>query len=635
MKLLKNLELTPQKIMSVIITIVIASIILITGYHFGMELITGIPTEQEWVEEDVSFENIVSEEEPSLNMMLSHLKEISKERHTTNSDEIHAVREYLCEQFEIMGYEYEIIEDSYEGTELAVLDLQHYWGISKEDAVAEKERKSGGFKHYYSEHYRENYEEEEILPVKHLLVKVVPENVSNEKAVLVMSHFDGVSSSTNTTDAGMSVASILEAMRLLKNVELFRPVYFWFSDGEEVSLLGAETLLDDMPELTDNVEYVLNFSGYGPEGNQFLICTGENNRVMLDYFKNSNSKIAAFSLFSKGFDKWGIDEYRNVLKPAGFQGLDFASVIDSKEFHYTMHDSVENLDRDYANSTLYNITTLIQYCATTNLHATDTSTVADTKESSSDTGRNSATNGVTSNSDTLIFTLPFFKYVTVPAKQIQMIHLIIIVAITLLVLLLQKVTNDVKPETTLSEFLTYIGGGLLVIILSAYVFDRTIFLGIDWSIRGYFLIPITYTALFIFTKAIQYKMGEIGTFWCLFILLGVSSVLTTLCVPDVSYPFVAAFIVLNVIELFNAYTKGIIHTILVLLATIFGGILIVSLFATWQVIAYATVGASLFGALFLILMPSFCVIYYGTDAAIRSIIKTEFNPTTKTTSPEE
>lgn len=608
MKLLKKLDLTPQKIIPATIAITIASIIIIVGYYFGIQLLTGVPVAKDWVEKDITLETILNDtsasKEASLNMMLSHLKEISKDRHTTNSDEIHTVQEYLCNQFEIMGYEYEIIEDTYEGKELAVLDMQHHLGMSKEDAQAERDRKSGTFKHYYSEHYKENYETEETLPVKHLLVKLTPENVSNEKALLIMCHYDGVRSSTNAANGGMSVASILEAMRLLQNEELVRPVYFWFSDGKEVSLLGAETLLNDYSELAQNVEYVLNFTGYGVEGNQFLIGTNENNSAMLQHLKNANTKIATYSLFSNGFYKWGVDEYRNVLKPAGFQGLDFAAIVDSKEFYNTMHDSIENLDRNYAYTTLYNITTLITYCATT------------------DTNHITLSDGTTSDSvrtdrDTILFTLPFFKQVSVPAKQLQIAHILIIATLLLLVIILQKVTTTTKPESNPSEFVAYIGGGILTVLISAYIIDLLISHFVSWTIRGYILIPISFGMLYILTKALGIKKGEVGTFWCLLVFLGALSLLTTLLIPDLSYPFVAAFIVLNVIELLISYTKGMLRRILVLLVTIPGGVLVVSLFATWQVIAYATVGLTLFGALFLILMPAFGVVYHGVNAALK------------------
>ncbi len=625
MKLFKKFDLTPQKIIPAIIAIVLSSIIIMVGYYFGIQLVTGVPVTKDWIEKDVTLENLLNDadasEEASLNMMLSHLKVIAKDRHTTNSEEIGTVREYLCKQFEIMGYEYEIIEDTYEGKELAVLDMQHHLGLSKEDAQDEKERKSGTFKHFYSEHYKENYEGEEILPTKHLLVKVIPENISNEKAVLVMCHYDSVRSSTNAANGGMSTASILEAMRLLKNKELVRPIYFWFSEGEEVSLLGAETLLNDQPELANNVEYVLNFTGYGPDGNQFLICTNEGNSGILEHFKNANTKITAFSLFSKGYDKWGADEYRNVLKNAGFQGLDFAAIVDSREYYNTMHDSFENLDRNYANTALYNITTLISYCATTN---TDEIILAD----------GTITNNVKTEHDTILFTLPFFKQVTVSAKQLQIIHFIIIVITILIVLILQKTTNDTKPDSNPSEFVAYIGGGLLAVLLSAYIMELIIFQRMDWSIRGYFLIPFSFATLYIFTKALGFKKGEVGTFWCLFIFLGALSVITTLCIPELSYLFVAAFILLNIMELFIAYTKGVVRMIFVLLIAIPGGAYITALFATWQVIAYATVGLTLFGALFLILMPAFGVIYHGVNAAIKSVCKEEFRPNLNPTGPD-
>ena len=88
-------------------------------------------------------------------------------------------------------------------------------------------------------------------------------------------------------------------------------------------------------------------------------------------------------------------------------------------------------------------------------------------------------------------------------------------------------------------------------------------------------------------------------------------------------------------ELFIAYTKGIMRTILVLLVTIPGGALVVSLFATWQIIAYATVGPTLFGALFLILMPAFGVVYHGVNAAIKSACKEEFRPNLQPIKPKD
>ncbi len=617
MNLLKKLDLTPRKVIPATIAIIVSSIIIMIGYYFGMQLLTGVPVTKDFVEQDVTLENVLAnttlENEASLNMMLSHLKVISKDRHTTNSEELQAVREYLCQQFELMGYEYEIVEDTYEGKELAVLDMQHLLGMSKKEALDEKERKSGNFKHFYSEHYKENYEQDEILPVKHLFVKVVPENVTNEKALLVMCHYDSSRSSTGAGNGAMSAASVLEAMRLLRNQDLVRPIYFWFSDGEEISLLGAETLLKTHPEFVDEVEYVLNFTGYGSEGNQFLICTNEYNSAMLEHLKNANTTIAAFSLFKNGFNKWGADSYRNVLKPVGFQGLDFAAIVDSNEYYNTMHDSVENLDRNYANAALTNITSLITYCATTD---TNSITLSD----------GTTANSVTSDCDTILFTLPFFKQVTVPAKKLQMIQFIILAVLALLVLILQKTTNMVKTETNASECAAYIGGALLAVILCAYIPNLIGIQMVDWSIRGFFLIPFSFAALYIFTKILGHKKGEVGTFWCLFIFLGALSILTTLFVPELSYLFVAAFIVLILLELFIAYTKKIAQTILVLLITIPCGAYIVALFATWQVIAYTTVGPTLFGALFLILMPPFCVIYHGVNAAITSAMKPEFRP---------
>src|SRR5205814_9841659 len=82
---------------------------------------------------------------------------------------------------------------------------------------------------------------------------------SQEKAVLLVAHYDAVNAGPGASDDGVAVAAFLEAARALKSLpQLKRDIIFLFTDGEEKGLQGARAFVSD-PSWSQDVGIVLNF----------------------------------------------------------------------------------------------------------------------------------------------------------------------------------------------------------------------------------------------------------------------------------------------------------------------------------------------------------------------------------------
>jgi len=89
---------------------------------------------------------------------------------------------------------------------------------------------------------------------------------SQEKAVLMVAHYDSVGAGPGASDDGVAVAAFLEAARELKiSPQLKRDIIFLFTDGEEKGLWGAHAFVSD-PSWVQNVGMVFNFDARGNGG---------------------------------------------------------------------------------------------------------------------------------------------------------------------------------------------------------------------------------------------------------------------------------------------------------------------------------------------------------------------------------
>src|SRR5690606_20320981 len=85
-------------------------------------------------------------------------------------------------------------------------------------------------------------------------------------ALALAAHYDSVPAGPGAGDDGAGVAALLEIARVLvREPPPRRSVWLWFTDGEEMGLLGARALVSE-PELIANVEVVVNLEARGTSG---------------------------------------------------------------------------------------------------------------------------------------------------------------------------------------------------------------------------------------------------------------------------------------------------------------------------------------------------------------------------------
>lgn len=162
-------------------------------------------------------------------------------------------------------------------------------------------------------------------------------------ALVLMSHYDARWHAPGAADAGIGVATILEAVRALGRTPLARDLMVVLTDGEEVGLLGAQRWVDALPERAD-VGLVLNFEARGSSGPAFMFETSPGNGALIAAAGASLSRVTAQSLGYEVYQRMPNDTDFSVVKAAGIQGLNFAPIGTLFDYH-SPTDVPANLDR--------------------------------------------------------------------------------------------------------------------------------------------------------------------------------------------------------------------------------------------------------------------------------------------------
>jgi Peptidase family M28 len=179
----------------------------------------------------------------------------------------------------------------------------------------------------------------------------MPENVlarlegtaGSGKAVVLMAHYDSVSTAPGASDDGAGVAAMLETVRALTvGPPPENDVIFLFTDGEERGLLGARAFIESHPWAGD-VGVVLNLEARGNTGPAIMVRTSDENGWLIREFAKAapypfaTSDTAAFYEFS------GSGSDLSVFTDAGLAGMDVAHTEGLAHSH-TALDSPESLD---------------------------------------------------------------------------------------------------------------------------------------------------------------------------------------------------------------------------------------------------------------------------------------------------
>ena len=177
--------------------------------------------------------------------------------------------------------------------------------------------------------------------VRNLLAK--RPGVGSGKAVLLVAHYDSAITSPGAADDGAAVATLLETARIIATGPPLRnDIYFLFTDGEELGLLGAKAFRAQDPDF-QSVGLVLNFEARGTEGPAVLFETGRGSGWLVSEMIDVVPHAYASSLAPGLYELMRNNTDFTVFKNAGLPGLNFAFAENWVRYH-TQLDSAVNLD---------------------------------------------------------------------------------------------------------------------------------------------------------------------------------------------------------------------------------------------------------------------------------------------------
>lgn len=167
---------------------------------------------------------------------------------------------------------------------------------------------------------------------------------NNTKAILLVAHYDSVTTSASANDGASNTAMLLEVASALRAGPAPRnDVIFLFTDGEELHLLGSQAFLTQHPWAKD-VGLVLNFVARGTGGPSLMFESSTRNGWLIGEFAKAAPHPVANSLT--------YEVYRGLLpndtdftpfKRADYTGLNFA-YIGGLEHYHTMLDDLQHVN---------------------------------------------------------------------------------------------------------------------------------------------------------------------------------------------------------------------------------------------------------------------------------------------------
>jgi len=242
----------------------------------------------------------------SIEHALAHLRHIAAKPHPVGSRPHDEVAAYLLEQIEALGYHAEVQETI---------------------ASARFDTPEPFVK---------------AARIKNILVRVAGKE--SRGAVLVAAHYDSAETSPGAADDGATVASMLEALRLLKyHPPAQNDLIFLFSDAEELGLLGSRAFVERHPWAKD-CRLALNFEARGSGGVLLMFETSDRNALLVEHYARAAIHPVASSLMFSIYKKLlHNDTDFSVFREAGIAGMNFAFIEGWTDYH-TALDSLERLD---------------------------------------------------------------------------------------------------------------------------------------------------------------------------------------------------------------------------------------------------------------------------------------------------
>lgn len=321
--------------MSRTISIILMFIVLVTGIGLGTQLFLP-PTPP--AKSDANYS--------AYERMMSNLKVMTVTAHPSGSKELESVRAHLLEQIHTMGLKAMVEKVTYTVDDVKA-DLferkgkpdfknmpSSINGVSPEEDIKNSIRE------------KNHFDKNDKVDLQNILVKLdAPET---DHGILLMAHYDSEPETPGAADDMLSVVAMLEAMRgQAGNPNLKSDIYFLFTDGEEVGMLGAKSFVHSHPKLRNKIDLVFNFEARGSRGPLLMFETSSGNLDTVNYLRTASSRPLSFSFLTALFHQMPNDTDLTRFLQAGYSGLNFAAA-QGPENYGSQTDTIANLDRGTA-----------------------------------------------------------------------------------------------------------------------------------------------------------------------------------------------------------------------------------------------------------------------------------------------
>lgn len=331
--------------------LVISLSILIIGIAVGLHQITPVKAPKDYEDTIITLTE-ADDNGADFNMTMSHVYQMSKEPHPSGSKAQGKVQNYLSEQLKTIGCEFrthEFEKNMRDNINAEVAVYNEYISTHPNDKEAwEDELRRTGFSSY-EEKYRAdiNCVDTDILELTNYLAIIdVPDT---DRGIMFVGHYDSVARGPGASDDLISVSAMLEALRdmYINKDELSNDLYFLFTDGEEVDMLGAEAFVGKYPDFTDKIELVLNIEARGNRGAILMFETSENNKGIVKELNKALDHILMFSFSASVYRIMPNYTDLSEFLEKGYAGANF-SMIGGPEHYHNITDTYDNLHRDSA-----------------------------------------------------------------------------------------------------------------------------------------------------------------------------------------------------------------------------------------------------------------------------------------------
>ncbi len=284
-----------------------------------------------WLGHTTITETKVDEKNPEYQKVMNHLEVISREVHPTGTEEIERVREYLRGEFKRL--ECCVTEEAFETAA---------WG----DVTGRTK-----------------------VPYVNFLVTIDVPDVSD--GVMLVSHYDSTPGGPGAADDGISVASMLvaleQSLEAQKAGTLKNDMYYLFTDGEELGLVGARHFVNNHSDMKEYVKLVANFEARGNDGSLLMFQTSTNSNQLIRQLKKAVERVDGFSVAAQIYETMPNDTDLTIFLKNGFTScLNFA-MIDGSETYHQATDTFANINHDSTYMYYETVTELAEYFSTAEL----------------------------------------------------------------------------------------------------------------------------------------------------------------------------------------------------------------------------------------------------------------------------